>query len=324
MVIHLPWHVAVFKRATIDAPFEQICAGTVLNAKVVLSAVHCFWNNETNFFHDRSLFVIKTGKAFREFDDGNEATHVQTLAVSSFEHSAYFEYRNGFHDDFFAVVLNEPIEFTADTSPICIDLDFGIGGDRGYVSPDLRGVAGGWGSNKTTGQPNSMLSTIEISAISREKCIKDSSAELLEYLTTDKFCAKTLSPGATLCAHDSGSGLVFPVETNGKIKYYLKGVASIGSTNGTCNSSQYMTFTNIAHLIGRISEISDEIWSNTVGQFTIQAPTNVAVILLRCLFTNIPENDRATLISNALPIMQVRFGQIVENNLAFLYTCRDG
>lgn len=94
-----------------------------------------------------------------------------------------------------------------------------------------------------------------------------------------------------LCSTDSGSGLVFPIEINGKMKYFLRGVASIGTSNGTCDRNVYSTFINVEHVEPMITHF--------IGNFTAQlehsdiGPKPIATLPRYCILEFIPENGYA-------------------------------
>lgn len=47
---------------------------------------------------------------------------------------------------------------------------------------------------------------------------------------------------------DSGGGLVFPSNENGRKKWYIRGIVSTGANKlDSCDSDKYATFTNVAY-----------------------------------------------------------------------------
>lgn len=40
----VPWHVGIYRLSMKYSEPDYTCGGTILNAKVVISAIHCFWN----------------------------------------------------------------------------------------------------------------------------------------------------------------------------------------------------------------------------------------------------------------------------------------
>ena len=62
-VTEAPWHVGVYENG------EQICGGTIVSERVVITAAHCFSRN-TNFVHTFNVkdFQVAAGKYKRELD----------------------------------------------------------------------------------------------------------------------------------------------------------------------------------------------------------------------------------------------------------------
>lgn len=47
---------------------------------------------------------------------------------------------------------------------------------------------------------------------------------------------------------DSGGGLVFNKTVNDRVKWYLRGIVSVGANKmGSCDADKYTTFTNVAY-----------------------------------------------------------------------------
>lgn len=52
----------------------------------------------------------------------------------------------------------------------------------------------------------------------------------------------------TVFTGDSGGGLVFNKTENGRVKWYLRGIVSVGARKReSCDSDKYTTFTNVAY-----------------------------------------------------------------------------
>lgn len=146
--------------------------------------------------------------------------------------------------DIVLVILKSYIEFKTYIAPIC--LPYGLKYIDQLVPSDWIGHVAGWGLEKSSGLPSPVLKVIELPVITREQCKKTSSRAFIPYITNDKFCAGHLS-GVSVCQGDSGGGLVFPTIADGKMKYYLRGIVSIGANNAnSCDNNKYTTFVNVA------------------------------------------------------------------------------
>ena len=60
----VPWHVGIYQNG------EQICGGTIISERVVISAAHCF-SLATNSTHaiDYHTFKVAAGKVQRGLED---------------------------------------------------------------------------------------------------------------------------------------------------------------------------------------------------------------------------------------------------------------
>nr|XP_037872214.1 uncharacterized protein LOC101740348 isoform X3 [Bombyx mori] len=79
---------------------------------------------------------------------------------------------------------------------------------------------GGWGFDQS-GEPNELLTTIEMSEVDTQSCLQAHDASLANYLTDKVYCAKYVN-GTSNCHKDSGGGMMVRV----KNKWYLRGVLS--------------------------------------------------------------------------------------------------
>lgn len=293
-----PWHVTIYKRQNVDSPFNVICGGTIINLAMIVSAVRCFWNETKGDKDDYNLFQMKTGSSQSEYENtsDNEDQYFAPLVISY----GYKAIENNFDDDVALVLLGGYIEFNPYTFPICINYDQTA--EEDYISPSLKGLMGHWGVKKiadAAAEPNTSLRTIEYSVISRERCKNDTTTEFQSFLTSDKFCAERLSEGLAVCSSNSGSGLVFPFESNGtrRTKYFLRGVASVAAPNGTCGGHPYTIFTSIAYV--RISLMRyDALVKPRLDTFINTDSKNTGTVPLDCDLDFVPENGFVSSLNN--------------------------
>ena len=60
----VPWHVGVYRKS------EQICGGTIVSERVVISAAHCFsMATDGNHEIDHKLYQVATGKILRGLNE---------------------------------------------------------------------------------------------------------------------------------------------------------------------------------------------------------------------------------------------------------------
>ena len=71
----VPWHVSIYQND------EQICGGTIISERVVISAAHCF-SQSTNNTHeiDYKIFKVAAGKTKRDlFEQESLPTQVKDV-----------------------------------------------------------------------------------------------------------------------------------------------------------------------------------------------------------------------------------------------------
>lgn len=193
-ITKVPWHVAVYKRS--DKSFEQWCGGTILNAKVVISAMHCFWDRLEDKPFSVGEFRIVAGKFKRDYN-ADENLKTQIFSVDKIHYvDGYSDITGLYASDIAILVLNTFIEFKTHISPICMDYDLTF--DDRTVPAGWTGRVAGWGLEANNGQPSPLLKVIELPAVSRAECRANSSREFLPYITSDKFCAGYLT-GISVC-----------------------------------------------------------------------------------------------------------------------------
>lgn len=287
-ITKVPWHVGVYR--SVQNQFVQQCGGTILNAKVVITAMHCFWNSQTNSAYSAAEYRITAGKFHRLYDDTNESNKVQVFAVDKIHHvSGYSDYNGLFANDIALLILNQYIEFKVNIAPICFDYDLTF--DEKTVPTGWIGRVAGWGLTQSSGLPSNDLKMIELPVVGREECIRVVGTSFAPFVTPDKFCAGHLI-GVSVCQGDSGGGLVFPKVINGRTLYYLRGIVSTGPNKGSsCDNNKYTTFTNTAHFADFIFryEFEHRPSANMMEAIDQSAPHYVA-----CQIHRVPANGFVT------------------------------
>lgn len=315
---YLPWHVTLYKRSNDEQPWQQYCSGTILNARMVIAAAQCFWNEETLSFTEYDFPIeIRTGKSSKEYGSGVFENDVQYF---DFTKSVNLRGFNGFaggqKHDIFILILSGNIEFNRYTLPICIDYE--LEDEQLYVAPGLKGLVGGWCRDDSCNESSSTLQTFELSTITRVQCKSESTAEFRKFITDDKFCAGTQSSKVALSQSDSGSSLAFPREINGTTKYYLRGIGSFGTPNDTYNSNQYFTFVNVAHSNRHIRKRDVEYGSVQL----LKHPDSLGVeaVPQGCIIYRIPNKG---FISDLRSHHERDLGYVAYNNRSYQYSCED-
>lgn len=242
-ITQVPWHVGVYQLNNKQNGYEIACGGTIINAQVVITAMHCFWNAVYNEPYDASFFRVAAGKSFTDFIAA-ESLRQEQFQVKEilYVKDKYRDFLNNFLADVALAILDRPIEFHVGISPIC--MPYHLEQEEKFLRPNLIGTVAGYGLTSNNGQVSKQLKTIELPIVDRGECKRETQLEL----TSDKFCAGYLNLNIGVCSGDSGGGLVFPQTVNGKKKYFLRGIVSTGvRKDGSCDTNKYSTFTNILH-----------------------------------------------------------------------------
>lgn len=235
-IVKAPWHAIIYEEQNL------ICGGTILNARVILSAMHCFWNRTGNQPRDKSIFRVAVGKSLSHYTAIENRT-TQFLAISDIYYPMeYKDENNKYEGDLAVVILTEHIIFHAHIAPICIP--YGLRYNELIVPDGWKGWVAGFGLTSSRGSVSQVIKMVELPVVSHERCINQTNANSL--LTRDKFCAGFVDTNVSVCSGDSGGGLVFPQNEYGKMKHYIRGIVSTGlSKDGNCDSNKYAAFTNV-------------------------------------------------------------------------------
>lgn len=244
-ISRVPWHAGIYRRSGLDRQFEQICGGTIINAKIIVSAMHCFWDPSEGTHYNYDAYEVVVGKTVRKYE-AREEYKPQFFEIENIHYiDGYSDLQSYYANDIVLVVLNKYIEFHSFIVPICLPQNLQYH-DK-VVPVGWIGTAAGWGLVESNGRPSEVLKKIELPVVSREDCRDNSSPEFANFITSDKFCAGYLT-GASVCQGDSGGGLVFPQTVGQKTVYFLRGIVSTGGNKGgSCDNDKYSTFTNVAY-----------------------------------------------------------------------------
>ncbi|KAG4075983.1 hypothetical protein HA402_003809 [Bradysia odoriphaga] len=246
-ITKVPWHTGIFTDIASRSTFSQICGGTIINAKLVISAAHCFWDAVENRLYEASNFKVGAGKYYRDFY-ATEPTKPQLVDVAQIiAKQEYNDYAGYYALDIALLILVDHFEFNSYIKPICLETNLNF--NEKYVQPGLVGKVAGWGLEESGGKSSPELKYIDLPAIEYNECKQKLSAELQLFITGDKFCAG-YTTGQAVCRGDSGGGLVFPKQVGSSTVYFLRGIVSTGGNKGgSCDNDKYTLFTNVQYHI---------------------------------------------------------------------------
>lgn len=237
----LPWHAGIYDK--LSQPYMQVCGGSIISNKLIISAAHCFWQNRSPL--PESQFSVAVGKLYRPWDD--PVDDAQKSDVKKIHIPPRFRgLDSNFQDDIAVVVVSHAFEYRSFVRPVCLSFDTIF--EKQQLQPINKGKVSGWGLISANGKAAPTLQVVELPYVDINTCLDNSPSVFVQYITSDKICAGTRQPNTALCHGDSGGGLVFPA-TEGYIeRYYLRGIVSIAPADegsNACNTAVYTGFTRI-------------------------------------------------------------------------------
>lgn len=84
-ISQVPWHIGIYQFVEALSTYNLVCGGTIANARVVISAMHCFWDRSQGKPFDASLFHVAAGKELSDYN-AIEQTNVQKFGVEFIFH----------------------------------------------------------------------------------------------------------------------------------------------------------------------------------------------------------------------------------------------
>ncbi|XP_037299465.1 modular serine protease-like isoform X2 [Manduca sexta] len=235
----LPWHTGIYRKN--PEPVEQICGGSLISKRVVLSAAHCFTTSRT--VPSASNYALAAGKIIRSWYNKAEGS-AQTSDVQEIKIPPRYQGAvANFQDDLAIVISVDEFDFEFFVKPACLSFDPKF--DEEQLQDGKLGKIGGWGLTDEESTPSRKLRTARLPYINIDKCIEDSPVSFKSSITGDKICAG-YDNGTSACRGDSGGGIVFPAYEDYVRRYYLRGLISTSPVNNKdCNIYTWVTFTHL-------------------------------------------------------------------------------
>ena len=117
-ITYVPWHVAIYENQDNDQ-FKQICGGTIISVTAVISAAHCFWDEEADAVKDASLYAVMAGKTYRDFYLAEVGA--QRLSVDEIKIQAGYQGNSNLYVGDIAVLrLASPVIYQTFIAPVCL------------------------------------------------------------------------------------------------------------------------------------------------------------------------------------------------------------
>jgi len=185
-----PWLVSILSSTGLQG--SQLCGGTLLNSRVVLSAAHCTFYESGSRIPPQMIKVTLGDHDIRRHEYGE-----QKAGVSDYRnHPRYNHYNQEADYDFSLLFLDKNIVFSKTISSACLPNP-----SKNYENTPV--IAAGWGIDETGRTPD-ILQQVELRTMSNRQCNYKLGGQLRT--TNNMICADGHYQG--ICGGDSGGPLM--------------------------------------------------------------------------------------------------------------------
>ncbi|KAJ8980927.1 hypothetical protein NQ317_011570 [Molorchus minor] len=236
--IEYPWVAVLYMK--INGEYINICGGTIINQRLILTAAHCVTTSSGNTLPE-NIFLAAAGKLFNRYNDTRDPA-AQYLNVERIVlHPSYKADSRRYEADIAVLITEQRFKLNKFIQPVCFtDVN------KIQLLIDTEGVVSGFGV-KEGGLPSDELRTLKIPYKSQRRCVSELPPDWADrYKVLDKICAGYHNKSMGICKGDSGNGFFFSNPINKR--FYVHGVVSLGhSIKGQCNIQQNALYTNVSY-----------------------------------------------------------------------------
>ncbi|XP_063965757.1 trypsin-1-like [Lytechinus pictus] len=220
-----PWMTQVIKYSYTYEYWYHYCGATLLNENWIVSAAHCFDDNDMQLWD--YLFYVGAHERTR----WGESTRQMLEAEEIILHPGYNPLGDNDHD-IALIKIKGSVQMNSYVSPACIASDRPANGEDSYVT--------GWGNLESGGDSPDALYQVMVPIVSDTDCKRAYGG--ITYNPDYMICAGLYEGGKDSCQGDSGGPLVVK-NTGGQ--WELAGVVSFGK--GCAERGYYGVYTNVAN-----------------------------------------------------------------------------
>jgi len=207
----IPWQVHL-RQGSPTGSFGYFCGGTIIDAKTILTAAHCFHGMNlkgTDFFVTAGIVHV---------DGAGQSAFVEKITL----HESYDNVN--VDNDVAILKLKTPLTFTNNVQRACLP-------EASYV-PTGKAVASGWGlvAEYPNKQPEN-LQWVTKPLITNDKCAQAPFLWAPGQITANMICAGDADGGESTCKGDSGGPLVVPKSSTDDTAVVI-GATSFGPGDG--------------------------------------------------------------------------------------------
>ncbi|KAH8278706.1 hypothetical protein KR018_007539 [Drosophila ironensis] len=225
----LPWMVTLLEH--VGKEYNFLCGGTLISARTVISAAHCFRYGSRNLPGSRT--TVSLGRNTLDFLSPGELRRVSLLVLhDQYDPSVYTD------ADLALLQLSEHVIFDDFIRPICLwNENFLVDLPSGYKS-----YVAGWGEDELGNRNSRQLKMTDTDIITQQECRGNLSADNVRFVTSRTICASN-SKASGPCNGDSGGGLMLQEQD----VWMLRGVVSAGQRlSNRCDLTQPVIYTDLA------------------------------------------------------------------------------
>ncbi|XP_036344550.1 modular serine protease-like isoform X1 [Rhagoletis pomonella] len=246
-VTEAPWHVGIYSKFN-EKDFKRTCGGSIVSARIVVSAAHCFWDEANLEIYPTRLYKVSPAQLISVYII-NEGSDVTEIYVPS-----NYKDRVGYYEDDLAIVrLVQQFKFSDTIKPICFEYKRLAAAS---IETGELGFIVGWGPTATSTDVD-VFQKVDVNTVSYHTCRDRLTFNDKPYdLPSDKFCVQRVTKTGDICRGDSGGGFVKYDSRTGK--HYLIGVISHAPLKqNDCGRDGLVAMTNVQTNF-KISEYIDE------------------------------------------------------------------
>ncbi|XP_037730951.1 CLIP domain-containing serine protease B15 [Drosophila subpulchrella] len=225
----LPWMTALFEQVGKDYNF--LCGATLISARTVISAAHCFRFGSRNLPAERT--TVSLGRNSLDLFGPGYTSGVSLLLLhEQYNPSVYTD------ADLALLQLTDRPVFDDFIRPICLwNENYLLDLPSGYKS-----YVAGWGEDEHGNRNTRRAKMTDTDIITQTECRGNLSAENAHFITSHTICASNaLASGP--CSGDSGGGLMLQEQDI----WLLRGVVSAGQRKTNwCNLTLPVIYTDVA------------------------------------------------------------------------------
>ncbi|KAH8344234.1 hypothetical protein KR084_008359 [Drosophila pseudotakahashii] len=225
----LPWMTALFEQ--VGKEYNFLCGATLISARTVISAAHCFRFGSRNLPAERT--TVSLGRNSLDLFGPGFTSGVSLLLLhEQYNPSIYTD------ADLALLQLTERANFDDFIKPICLwNENYLLDLPSGYKS-----YVAGWGEDEHRNRNTRLAKMTDTDIITQSECRGNLSAENARFITSHTICASNaLASGP--CSGDSGGGLMLQEQDI----WMLRGVVSAGQRmTNRCNLTLPVIYTDVA------------------------------------------------------------------------------